>query len=252
MRKLKNRWVRIGLISAIVFAVTMGAMNWLTPDTNAPQTAPPAPKPAPVVSTSASASPSPAVPTAPGGVGGGQAAAGPTQSASDTQALAYLDFHWGVFTDALTKFSGKTTLSAAQIAKPPVVITKDVSGCPPGAENRASKAIQAVMRFCPPPPNSELHGKIHLVADAFLKLNESDQRTAAASAFIYHALSKTNKEWRNTAQVLGCLQASLSYSFEKSKSGQAEQVWVVMSESLTGGDAYSSYHATMDYRGEWS
>lgn len=244
----KKRWVRLCLMGAVALALAVcTTTNLISPDSDAHKAAPPAPKPAPVISESPSASPS----TNNGGQAGGAPVVVPTQSANDLKALGYLDFHWDVFADALAGTNG-TKLSATQIAKPTVAIATDLSGCPPSAENRTSKDIKTAIGYC--------GGEIKLVTDAFLKLSEFDQRVAVASAFIYHALAKTTAQQRKTgsssarndARMLGCLQASLSYAFEKFGGGQPEDVWVVMKSDLGGGNVYNSYQATYDFNGVWS
>lgn len=257
MRKLLNTllnrpWARVALVGLAAIAVLSGS-HTLTH--SVPYAAPPMPIPAPTsASLSPSASPAPSA-SSPGT--GGQAAGEvvkpivPTPSAADTKAEQYLDFHWDVFVDALTGPNG-TRLPKAQLAQPPVVFVADLSGCPPGAENRTSTAVKAAARFCT--------GTIKLNSAAFNKLNDNEQRIATASAFIYHALSKTTADQRklasgatrNNAQVLGCLQASLSYWFELFGGGLPEDVWVVMDDSLNGGYVSDSYWATIDADGKWS
>lgn len=178
------------------------------------------------------------------------ASASPTLSEADVKALVAVDSHWNAFVDALNKTGGTKLSAEGQLIKPTVSVVAKLPDCPPDAENRLPATIKATVAFC--------DGKIRVVPQLFNKLSKGNQRRAVAGAFIYHALATTTPEQRsfnynrprNDAEVLGCLQASLSRAFEHS-GGQPEDVWVVMSPELDGGAVYSAYWATIDWDGEW-
>lgn len=230
---------------AIIAVLMILGLAAFGPETNVLQAAPPVP-PAPVKDTGRIQRPQPTPAITPSPNQPAASPEAPPTVSPDAQALASLNFHWERFIKNLRATKG-TKLSAAQLQKPAVVIAKDLSGCPPSAENRLPKTIRAAAAFC--------KGEIKLVTDAFLALDDSDQLKAAASTFIYHALAKTTKAQRSIGynrprtdpEMLGVLQASLSCVM-----GDEEKVWVVMSDSLNGGDVFNAYRATIDWDGTWS
>ncbi len=247
MRKfLERRSVRFALGGLAAIAMAFGLTNMLANST--PYTAPPAPIPAPVASESpsSSATPTKALPSAePGGQAAGDVVE-PTSSEADTTANTSLSLYWNAFVTKLKTTKG-TKLLAPQLEQPPVVFVTDLSGCPPGTGNKLSNTVKSAAAFC--------ESQIKLVSGKFNALSDNDKRRAAASVFLYHALATTTPTQRSfnynrprtDAEMLGCLQASLSYVF-----GQPESVWVVMRSDMNGGDVYSAYYATIDFDGKWS
>lgn len=238
MRITKRNAVRATLVIGVAVAIVFFVFGQ---SGNRPlEAAAPAPKPAVAKESPLNSASQPAA----------TISASPALAEADNEALLYLDHYWEVFVTALEQTDG-TKLSAAQLEKPRVAIAKDLSGCPPGAENKLPKTVKAALGFC--------HGEIRVIPAAFNKLTDTDQQLATANAFIYHAFAKTTAEQRkyssgksrNDAQVLGCLQASLSYAFERFGGGTADAVWVVMSNSLDGGSVFNTYNTTYDFNGEW-
>lgn len=239
--------------SALVVAMALLCFAFARSGSEPLKAAPPKSTPA-VTSPSPSGTPMAAQPapstTTPSASATQASPATPTLSAADKEALNHVAFHWDVFVLALNATDG-TKLKATQLAKPTTVVAANLSGCPPGTENRLAAAIRAAVAFC--------GNEVRVVTQVFIALNDSQRRLAVAGAFLYHALAKTTAAQRSfnynkprtNAQMIGCLQASLSYAFERYGGGQPEDVWVVMSNKLNGGDVYSAYNATYDFNGEW-
>jgi hypothetical protein len=171
-------------------------------------------------------------------------------TAADTEALGYVDFHWDVFMQALQTTNG-TKLTAAQLAKPPIVVVDKASCSQPGSNLLGPKSRKA-LTYCA--------GQLELVSDVFLTITEPGQRKVVASAFIYHALDHTPAAMRkkmsgvvrNDIQVIGCVQASLSYALVRYQAiTDATEAWAVMREGTTGGDLHNSYYATIENHGQW-
>ncbi len=248
MRKFLKRpsvWIMLVGLAALA-AMTIPSILANT----TPHAGPPAPIPAPVASDSPSAMPTKPLPsTAAGGQAAGEVIA-PAPSEEGKLALSSLKFHWEVFVKALREIRNNAGLTDDQLIMPPIVLATDLSGCPPGAGNQLDSSIVEAAGFC--------DGQIKLVSSAFNDLNDNEQRKAAASTFIYHALATTNAEQRSRnyrpdrtrsdLEMLGCLQWSLSRAFDRY--GATEDVWVVMSKRPNDA-VYSAYYAADEW-GKWS
>ena len=175
----------------------------------------------------------------------------PALSKTDKKAIEYVKFHWEGFVAALQQHNG-TRLTKAQLTMPKLVVVPK-PGCPPDSRNVLGPKSKKALNYC--------KGVLQLVPAVFLDISELGQLKVVASAFLYQALAKTTKaqraypdgRLRNDTQVLGCLQASLSYSLVANQTIATEDdAWAVMREGTTGGDMHNSYYATLDNNGRWN